>query len=79
MGTTLPKPTPEQINTLLDLVHALADTIRDLGQVPSGHLYAAIVDSYDFNAYGVAINILTRSGLVKQLSNHMLVWTGPKV
>lgn len=71
MGTTNTKL------TLLQLTHTIADTVREVGEMPSGHLYAAVMDQYDLNLYNTCVELLIRSNLIKRLPSHLLVWTGP--
>lgn len=61
---------------LLNVVRAIADTIRDLQEVPSGNLYAQLCGSMNLNQYNTILGILKRSKLVEE-SNHMLRWVGP--
>lgn len=41
-GITMP-PTKDQMIVTFNAVTAVADAIRDLGEVPSGHLYAMLM------------------------------------
>lgn len=52
---------------------ALALVIRDLRQVPSGELYARIMNRVSLEDYTRLIAILKRSGLVIE-RNHLLIW-----
>lgn len=61
----------------LGIVRALGDTIRELGRVPSGHLYAVGMASLTLEQYTRAIDTLKRAGLVAE-KNHELIWIGPK-
>lgn len=54
----------------------LAEAIRDLGRVPSGHLYARVMGHLSMEAYNSAISILKMSDLVEERS-HELIWIGP--
>lgn len=56
---------------------AIAEVIRDLGSVPSGHLYAQISDKMGLEYYEGIIAMLVRTGLVKKDGSHLLTWTGP--
>jgi hypothetical protein len=57
-------------------VAALGDTIRELGQVPSGHLYARAMEVMTSEQYEWAINSLVSVKLVRRDPNHMLTWIG---
>lgn len=58
-------------------VKALADAIRELGSVPSGHLYAHIMGSVPLESYQAMLDILKQAGLVSEGGTHMLRWIGP--
>lgn len=47
------------------------------GAVPSGHLYADVMDVFDLETYLRLIENLKAKGLVR-VSNHLVMWTGPK-
>lgn len=71
-----PRPTPAQIKAALGMTVAVAETIRELGSVPSGHLYARLMDKVDLAAFEAMIRSLVNAGLVKDQSD-MLTWIGP--
>lgn len=58
-------------------VLAVAECIRDLGSVPSGHLYARLTGHMSAESYQSIIAALVRAGLVRQHPNHLLEWIGP--
>lgn len=58
------------------VVAVLAETIRELGSVPSGHLYAQVMSHMSLDTYNSAIGVLKSADLVKE-SNHLLTWIGP--
>jgi hypothetical protein len=55
---------------------AMADTIRDLGRVPSGELYARVMGHMNMATYNRVIGSLKAAGLVEEKSFE-LIWTGP--
>jgi hypothetical protein len=57
------------------IVSALGQAIRDLGSVPSGHLYASVMGSLNLSEYQAAIGILIQAKLVED-RHHLLVWVG---
>jgi hypothetical protein len=65
-----------QATAAVRVVSALAEAIRDLGQVPSGRLYASVMGVINLSQYQEAIRILIAAGLVENHS-HLLVWVGP--
>lgn len=62
----------------LAIIEAIAEAIRDLGNVPSGHLYAQLCGAVTLNQYEGIISILIDAGLVRRASSHLLTWIGPK-
>jgi hypothetical protein len=68
--------TKDQIKAAIQITLAIADAIRELGEVPSGHLYARI-GHLSIEDYNSIIDILKRGGLVKE-QHHLLTWIGPK-
>lgn len=71
------KPTKEEILGAFQIVLAIGDTIRDLGSVPSGHLYAQLMGRLSINEYEKILGILESAGQIRRESSHLLVWTGP--
>lgn len=67
-----------RVEGTLRVVVAIAQTIEELGTVPSGHLYARLMGHLDIDAYQSVIATLVRSGLVRQHANHLLEWIGPQ-
>ena len=67
--------TREQVVASLNAIKAIADTIKELGVVPSGQLYGTLVGVMDLNTYESLVSRLVGAGLVKKNGN-MLVWVG---
>ncbi len=70
-------PTAEQVTAGIRMAAAVAEAIRDLGSVPSGHLYARLMGHMSLETYNKIITILKNAKLVEE-SNHLLTWVGPK-
>jgi hypothetical protein len=68
--------TKEQVAAALMATAAIGEAIRDLGSVPSGELYARLMDRLSLESYQAAIGVLKRAGLVEE-KGHVLRWTGP--
>ena len=56
------------------LLHAIAETIRFLGEVPSGEIYARLSGRITLGDYERAVSILKRSNLVTETRSHLLRW-----
>lgn len=59
------------------VAHAVAETIRELGQVPSGHLYARLMGVMEIHQYEQVIDLLVDARLVERTPFHLLRWIGP--
>ena len=69
--------TPDQVKAALRVIRLVADAIRDLGSVPSGHLYATLMSHLSLESYQHVIGTLKHAGLVEERF-HELFWIGPK-
>ena len=63
----------QKAKAYIAVVQAIADTIRELKQIPSGHLYAHIQSKVSLEVYQSIINLLKESGRVKE-ENYLLSW-----
>ena len=61
----------------LTLLRIIAETIREAKEIPSGHLYAHLMDKIDLETYNSMIQTLKNTGLVKE-EFHVLKWVEPK-
>lgn len=59
------------------MIAAIGSTIRDLGTVPSGVIYARLMDRMDLAGYNRIIDLLCRAKVVEKLPSHELRWIGP--
>lgn len=57
----------------LEVTMLIADAIRELGSVPSGHLYASVMGHLDLETYNKVIEVLVSAGVVK-VESHLLTW-----
>lgn len=60
----------------LQMAKAVADTIRELNEVPSGTLYAQLVGTFSIQQYDQLIGLLKRTGLIEETGSHLLRWVG---
>lgn len=68
-------PTKTKIKASLNALMALAESIRELGEVPSGELYSVVMSHMDIETYTSFIARLVSAGLVEN-KNHLLIWKG---
>lgn len=59
------------------ILAAVAEAIRELRSVPSGHLYAQLMGRMDFETYTKIIDRLKGAGLVAENKSNLLTWIGP--
>ena len=70
--------TSSSIDSLLKATFALSEAIRELGSVPSGHLYARVMGAMNLATYNSIIGTLKGAKLVSE-SNDVLIWVGPNI
>jgi hypothetical protein len=72
--------TPEELTgTIRRVVDNVAGIIEDVGEIPSGHLYAALMGTgIGLDLYQQIITVLKKIGKVEESQSHMLRWIGPK-
>ncbi|SRR3990167_4138746 len=60
----------------IDMVRAVADTIKEAGRIPAGTLYASLMtQGCTIQQYEQIEGLLVRSGLVRKV-NDELIWIG---
>jgi hypothetical protein len=59
----------------VEIISAIAQVIKELKQVPSGHLYARLAGHMTLETYEGVISLLIKTGWVKR-TNHLLTWAG---
>lgn len=64
-----------QEKAALGIVLAIGETIKELGSVPNGHLYAQLMGKMSLDTYNKVIALLVKTGAVKN-ENHLLTWVG---
>ncbi len=68
--------TAEQVTAGIRVAAVVGDTIRQLGSIPSGELYAQLMGHMNLDTYNKCIQVLKKAELVEE-SNHVLRWVGP--
>ena len=59
------------------ILYALAGTIRELGEIPAGPAYAALMGHCSHGEFEASVDALVRAGYVARRPGHVLAWTGP--
>jgi len=70
--------TDDQLKAALTVLSAVAEAIRDVGIIPAGHLYAAMMGNVDLPTFDRIIGILTNCKLIEK-SGNSLRWIGEEV
>ena len=70
--------TKDKLSAALNIVQAIAETIRELSEVPSGELYARLIGKLALSDYEEVIRILKETGLVTETPGHLLRWNEPE-
>lgn len=65
-----------QTKAALSVVLVVAECIRDLGSVPSGHLYAQLMGHFTLQQYESVVGALVGAGVVRRDASHVLTWVG---
>lgn len=69
------KPTGKDIERAYLVTLAIAEAIKELGRVPSGHLYAHLTGVMNLETYLAAVDVLKEGGVIREES-HELIWQG---
>jgi hypothetical protein len=72
-----PPATNAQVSRAFAVCAAVAEAIREAGELPSGQLYAILMSQVDLSGYESMIRTLKGTGLVEERAN-VLRWIGPK-
>lgn len=69
----------KQVKAAVEICKALEDVIVNAtereGGIPSGHLFAMVMEHLDIETYSKFIDLLVKSGRVKRAQSHMLTST----
>ena len=69
--------TNTEVRAAFGILQAVAEAIRELGEVPSGHLYANLMSRLSLAQFEQVLGILKGAGLVRESNAHLLTWIGP--
>ena len=69
--------TTQQQKQGLALMRIICETVREVGEAPSGVVYAALMSHCALAAYESLVSQLCGTGLISQ-RNNVLIWVGPK-
>lgn len=66
----------EKVNekkVVLEIIKIIADAIKEVGNIPSGHLYVRLMNYMSLSTYESIINILEKGNFI-QVKNHLITW-----
>jgi hypothetical protein len=66
--------TKQQVLAAMNTAVAIAEAIRELKSVPSGHLYANVMGRMSLETFEAIIRTLKNADLIKETSSHELIW-----
>jgi hypothetical protein len=72
----MPVTQAQKTEAQMQLVRAIAEAIRELKEVPSGHLYARIAGKVSSETYEKVLAVLRSGGLISVSPSHLITWTG---
>lgn len=65
-----------QAKSALEISIAIGEAIRDVGEVPSGELYARLMSRLTYEAYAGIIDLLVKAKMI-EVKGHLIRWIGP--
>lgn len=69
--------TADELKAAFKMTHAVAECIRDLKEIPSGHLYANVMQNMSYETYEAILATLKRAKLIRVDGTHLIKWIGP--
>jgi len=69
----------DQLQNAIEVCKALAVAIHAAKEIPSGHLYAAVMGHLSLESYNACLRNLEKTGLIKVEGSHLIRWTGGKI
>ena len=72
-------PTPQELKAGTAMIMAVAETVRECREVPSGTIYAGLMGRVSLEGYQKIVGILTNAGLIAVDRSRLVRWTGPEV
>jgi hypothetical protein len=70
-------PTTQELQAGLTMLHSVAETIREAGELPSGTIYATLTGRVTLEGYEKMLCILRGAGLIAVDDSHLVRWVGP--
>ena len=72
--------TSETVGSAIRLIKIVADAMREANEIPSGTIYAALMQyGCTMEQFEAMVRILIRAGLIEHTGMGLLRWIGPVV
>lgn len=68
----------EEIHAAMQALLAIAEAVREAGEIPAGVLFAAVCQYMSADQFNGFIEKLVNAKLISRAPSHLLTWTGPK-
>jgi hypothetical protein len=72
----MPATQAQKTEAQMQIVRAVAEAIKELKEVPSGHLYARIAGKISSETFERVLAALKIAGLISVSPSHLITWTG---
>jgi len=69
----------DQIQNAILLCKEIGYAIHQVKEIPSGHLYAAVMGHLTLETYNACLATLEKTGLIKVEGSHLIRWTGGEI
>jgi len=66
----------QKMKAAVEIMKAVASAVKDLGSIPSGHLYAQLMGRMSLDSYEKMTGVLQRMGIISIDRNHLVTYTG---
>ena len=65
----------EKMKAAVQIMKAVAESIKEAGSIPSGHLYAQLMGKMSLGSYEKMIDAMRRMGVI-QIEDHLITYVG---
>lgn len=69
--------TTQHASKIKEIAKAIALTVRQVGEAPSGPIYAHLMGEIDLSTYEYIIHMLKQLKLIRE-ENNVLIWIGDR-
>jgi len=66
----------QKMKAAVEVMKAVASVVKELGSIPSGHLYAQLMGKMSFNSYEKMTGALERMGVIRIDGDHLITYIG---